>query len=179
MPWTAVGYHRNRRTKPLQTALRYPESILRGASTVPRPRLLAKILAADSTLAAWSERQRLEARLTRAVRSHLPRPVAAQVRALAADARCLELSAGAGAIAASLRQRVPDLLAALRREGWDFTEIRVRVQVRVGAESPVKSTGNQRDASDAGALFDLAGRLPDGPLRTSLARWSRRARGRS
>ena len=145
---------------------------------MPRPLPLSKVLAADGTLAAWSERHRLEARLTAAVRDLLPRPVAAQVRAIAADARCLELTTGAGAIAATLRQRVPDLLAALRREGWDFTEIRVRVQVRVTPPRPVNSTENQRDASSAGPLFDLAGRLAEGPLRRSLLRWSRRARGR-
>ena len=145
---------------------------------MPRPLPLAQILAADSTLAAWSERQRAEARLTAAVRAHLPRPIASQVRAIVADARCLELATGAGAIAATMRQRVPDLLAALRHEGWDFTEIRVRVQVRGNREQAVKSTGNQRDASAAGRLFDLAGDLPDGPLRRSLTRWSRRARGR-
>ena len=145
---------------------------------MPRPKPLANVLAADATLAAWSERQRLEARLTAAVRTHLPRPVGAQLRALAADARCLDLTTGSGAVAATVRQRLPDLLAALRREGWDFTEIRVRVQVRGTAVAPVKSTGNQRDATAAAPLFDLAGRLPDGPLRRSLARWSRRARGR-
>ena len=145
---------------------------------MPRPKPLAKVLAADATLAAWSERQRLEARLTAAVRTHLPRPVGAQLRALAADARCLELTTGSGAVAATVRQRLPDLLAALRREGWDFTEIRVRVQVRGAAAAPVQSTGNQRDATGVAPLFDLAARLPDGPLRRSLARWSRRARGR-
>ena len=145
---------------------------------MPRPLPLAQILAADSTLAAWSERQRAEARLTAAVRAHLPRPIAPQVRAIVADARCLELATGAGAIAATMRQRVPDLLAALRHEGWDFTEIRVRVQVRGTREQPVKSTANQRDANAAGSLFDLAADLPDGPLRRSLTRWSRRARGR-
>jgi len=146
---------------------------------LPRPKPFTQVLASDATLAAWSERQRLEARLTAAVRDHLPRPVGAQVRAVAADARCLELATGAGAIAATVRQRGPDLLAALRREGWDFTEIRVRVQVGRTAEPPVKSTGNQRDASEARPLFDLAERLPDGDLRRSLTRWSRRARGRS
>ena len=145
---------------------------------MPRPKPLAQVLASDATLASWSERQKLEARLTAAVRDHLPRPVAAQVRAVAADTRCLELTTGAGAIAATVRQRGPDLLAALRREGWDFTEIRVRVQVRARAEQPVKSTGNQRDASAAAPLFELAGRLADGPLRRSLARWSRLRRGR-
>ena len=145
---------------------------------MPRPKPLTAVLASDATLAAWSERQRLEARLTAAVRDHLPRPVGAQVRAIAADARCLELATGAGAIAATVRQRGPDLLAALRREGWDFTEIRVRVQVRANPGQPVKSTANQRDASAAGALFELAGRLRDGPLRRSLTRWSRKTRGR-
>jgi len=145
---------------------------------LPRPQPLAQVLASDATLAAWSERQRLEARLTAAVRDHLPRPVGAQVRAVAADARCLELATGAGAIAATVRQRGPDLLAALRREGWDFTEIRVRVQVRRAPGGSVKSTGNQRDASAATPLFDLADRLADGPLRSALARWSRRSRGR-
>jgi hypothetical protein len=136
------------------------------------------VLASDRTLAEWSERARLEARLTAAVRSHLPRPVGAQVRVVAADAHCLTLATGAGAIAASVRQRLPDLVAALRREGLDFTEIRVRVQVRQPAASPVKNAENQRDASSAAPLFALSERLPDGPLRRSLARWSRRARGR-
>ena len=145
---------------------------------MPRPKPITQVLASDATLAAWSERQRLEARLTAAVRNHLPRPVGAQVRAIAADARCLELATGAGAIAATVRQRGPDLLAALRREGWDFTEIRVRVQVRPSPGQPVKSTANQRDASAAGSLFELAERLTEGPLRRSLTRWSRRTRGR-
>ena len=144
-----------------------------------RPLPLTQVLERDATLADWSKRHRLEARLTAAVRACLPRPVAPQVRVAAAETHCLELAAGAGAIAAIVRQRVPDLLSALRREGWDFTEIRVRVQVNRTAEPPVKSTENQRDASGARPLFDLADRLPDGALRQSLARWSRRARGRS
>jgi hypothetical protein len=146
---------------------------------LPRPLPLAQVLERDATLAEWSRRHRLEARLTAAIRAHLPRPVAPQVRVAAAASQCLELAAGAGAVAAVLRQRAPDLLAALRREGWDFTEIRVRVQVIQMAEQPVKSTGNQRDATGARPLFDLAERLTEGPLRRSLSRWSRRARGRS
>ena len=145
---------------------------------MPRPLPLSKVLAADRTLAEWSERARLEARLTAIVRTHLPRPVGAQLRVVAADANCLTLATGAGAIAASVRQRIPDLVAALRREGLDFTEIRVRVQVRASVALPVKNTENQRDASSAKPLFELSERLSDGPLRQSLARWSRRARGR-
>ena len=145
---------------------------------MPRPVPLSKVLAADRTLSEWSERARLEGQLTAIVRTHLPRPVGAQVRVVAADAGCLTLATGAGAIAATVRQRVPDLVAALRREGLDCTEIRVRVQVRAPAAVPVKNAGNQRDAASAGPLFDLSEKLSDGPLRRSLLRWSRRARGR-
>jgi hypothetical protein len=34
------------------------------------------------------------------------------------------------------------------------------------------------DSSAASPLFDLADRLPEGPLQQALRRWSRRARGR-
>ena len=145
---------------------------------MPRPTSLAKILDRDATLSAWVDRHREELRLTAALRDHLPRPVAAQVRVSSASSGVLTLSGSSGAIAAAVRQRTPELLAALRREGWDFTEIKVRVQVRGLAGQPVKSAGNQRDASDAHALFDLSAKLPDSPLRASLQRWSRRARGR-
>lgn len=145
---------------------------------MPRPTSLARILDRDATLGAWAERHRHELRLTAALRDHLPRPVAAQVRVSSATAGILTLAGSSGAIAAAVRQRCPELLAALRREGWDFTEIKVRVQVRGLPAGPVKSSGNQRDASGADALFDLSGRLPDGPLRSSIQRWSRRARGR-
>jgi hypothetical protein len=136
------------------------------------------VLARDTALANWSERARFEARLTALLRAHLPRAVGPHVRVAGTEANCLELAAGAGAIAATLRQRGPDLLAALRREGWDFTEIRVRVQVRGTAGTTLKKAVNQRDASGARPLFDLAERLEDGPLRRSLSRWARRARGR-
>ena len=145
---------------------------------VPRPTSLAKVLDRDATLSAWADRHRHEMRLTAALRDHLPRPVAAQVRVSSTSSGILALACSSGAIAAAVRQRGPELLAALRREGWDFTEIKVRVQVRGLPAAPVKSSGNQRDASGANALFDLSSALPDGPLRASIERWSRRARGR-
>jgi hypothetical protein len=146
---------------------------------VPRPLRLAQVFERDAALAGWSQRHREEARLTAAVRAQLPRPLAPQVRVAASDSKSIELAAGAGAVAAILRQRAPDLLAALRREGWDFTELRVRVQVRGLVVSPVKTSENQRDATGARPLFELSERLSDGPLRAALTRWSRRARGRS
>lgn len=116
--------------------------------------------------------------MTRLVRKHLPRPIAERVHVTDAHDGVLELAATAGAIAATLRQRAPDLRAALARDGCDFTDIRVRVQVATRRESDQKSVRRQWDSASATPLFELAGRLPDGPLKAALTRWSRRARGR-
>ena len=64
------------------------------------------------------------------VRRHLPRPSPLRIRIAEERDGQLELAADAGAIAAIVRQRSAELLTALTREGWEFTGIRVRVQVR-------------------------------------------------
>ena len=53
------------------------------------------------------------------------------------DGPALELSTPSGAIASVVRQKAPDLVAALRREGWEFSGIRLRVQPQ--AASPEKT----------------------------------------
>jgi hypothetical protein len=143
-------------------------------STAP----LARVFAADTRIAAWTARLKEEAALTALVRRQLPRPLADRVRVTGVRSGTLELATSAGAVAAAVRQRTPDLIAALRREGCDFTEIRVRVQVASAAPPMQKTLGRQMDTR-ASALFDLGGRLPDGPLKSALDRWSRRARGRT
>jgi hypothetical protein len=144
---------------------------------MPRPAPLARVLAADPALSAWVERQRVCETLAGRVRPGLPRALARLVHVSAYEGGHLELAARAGAVAAAVRQRSPAILASLRREGWDFTEIRVRVQVVSQPLAPPKNSSNQRDASGARALFSLADRLPEGPLRAALGGWSRRARG--
>ena len=139
---------------------------------------LARVFAADSRIAAWTARLKEEAALTALVRRQLPRPLADRVRVTGIRDGTLELATSAGAVAAVVRQRTPDLIAALRREGCDFTEIRVRVQVGGSAAPGQKPLSRQMDAR-AYAVFDLASRLPEGPLKLALDRWSRRARGRS
>lgn len=145
---------------------------------VPALRQIARILESDAHLAAWAERHRREAALTLLLQRHLPRPIAERVRVVDARATVLELAAGAGAIAAALRQRVPGLRAALAQSGCDFTEIRVRVQVVLPRDPRQTNDRRPWDCADATPLFELARRLPEGPLRASIARWSRRARGR-
>ena len=144
----------------------------------PSHRTLSGVLESEPELAGWTARHRRESELTLLLRKHLPRPIADRVRVADTRAGVLELAAGSGAIAAALRQRAPELRAALARDGRDFTDIRVRVQVMRGSEAVPKSPSRQWDSKTAAPLFDLADRLTDGPLKTALARWSRRARGR-
>ncbi len=115
-----------------------------------------------------------EARLNVAVRRHVPRALAERVRVSEANPPVIHLAAAAGAIAAVLRQRTPDILAGLRREGWDFTELRVRVQVKAGPGPGLIPPKIQRDKVNTAPLSLLAESLPDGPLRLAVARLIRR-----
>ena len=155
------------------------ESHLMATRRPPAHRPLARVLESDPQIADWTARQRREATLTRLVRKHLPRPVAERVSVTALGPRVLELGAGGGAIAAAVRQRLPDLRAALAREGVDVAEIRVRVQVVIARPGPGPVPPRRTlDSRAAAPLFDLADRLSSGPLKDALSRWSRRARGR-
>lgn len=137
-------------------------------------RPLSRILAGDDQIAAWHQRMQQESRLTAAVRRMLPRALADRVRVAEAGATTLKLAVPAGAVAAVVRQRSPDLLAGLRREGLHFTQIEVRVQVSVEPQSTRKININQSTKVDSAALRDLAGRLAPGPLREAVLRLARR-----
>ena len=136
---------------------------------------LKQVLAADATLADWEARRGREHALTIVVRRHLPRPLAPRIHVVDARSGELELAADAGAIAAMLRQRSADLLVALRRQGWEFTGIRVRVQVRAEPRPPPKAAVNQPDRTSLQSLAALARGLPRGPLKAALERFLRRA----
>ena len=139
------------------------------------PQPLQRILAADPALAAWYARRRREAALTAIVRRHLPRPLAERIRVAEDRGPELNLIADAGAIAAVARQRAPDLLAELQREGCEFTSIRVRVQVATPSRKVGKKVLKHIDRSAFRSLATLAQELPAGPLKAALARFLRRA----
>lgn len=141
----------------------------------PFARPIKQILADDATLARWEERRRRLDALTGIVRRRLPRPLAERIRVADAEGRELTLVSDAGATAAIVRQRGPDLLAALQREGWEFTGIRVRVQVRVEPARLNKRAHNQIDRTALRPLAGLARDLPPGPLKAALARFLRRS----
>ena len=115
-----------------------------------------------------------ETRLTTAVRRLLPRALADRVRVAEAVTPTLTLAVPAGAVAAVVRQRSPDLLAGLRREGWDFTEFEVRVQVGTTMLSGKKVTKNQSHKVNPAPLRQLACDLPAGPLRDAVQRLARK-----
>jgi len=138
------------------------------------PQPLQRIFAADPALSAWTARHRHQSALTAQLRHHLPRALAEHVRVTDDRGAELTLAAASGAVAAIARQRAPDLLADLRREGYEFTSIRVRVQVGpTGAESK-KHVPKQLDRASLRPLSALADRLQPGPLKASLARFLRR-----
>lgn len=139
------------------------------------PQSLQRIVATDATLATWDARRRREAALTATVRHHLPRALAARIRVADSQGPELVLAAEAGAIAAITRQRTPDLIVALQREGYEFTGIRVRVQVRTDPVPAAKTVSKQVDRASLRPLAALARDLPPGPLKAALARLLRRA----
>jgi hypothetical protein len=139
------------------------------------PQAFAQVLANDALLCSWHKRLRAEALLNAAVRAELPRPLADRIRVAEAVGGTLTLFAAAGAVAAIARQRMPDILAALARNGWNFTEIRVRVQVGGQPLRTQKIPLRQRDRINAAPLKRLASELPAGPLKDALERLTRRA----
>jgi len=142
---------------------------------VRSPQPLQRILRSDATLAAWASRRDREEALAQIIRRHLPRPLALRIRVAEERNGQLELAADAGAIAAVVRQRSAELLTALKREGWQFTGIRVRVQVRTDLVPDRKPLANPLDRSSLRPLSALARTLPPGPLKTALDRFLRRA----
>ncbi len=143
---------------------------------MPRtPQSLQRILTTDPLLGPWNARRQREETLTGIVRRHLPRPLAERVHVTDVQGAELVLAAEAGAIAAVVKQRSPDLIAALQREGCQFSVIRVRVQVRALPEPTQKTNTKQIDRSCFQPLARLARALPNGPLKAALARFVRRA----
>ena len=144
---------------------------------VRSPQPFKRILNADPTLGTWAARRDREEALTAEVRRHLPRPLAPCIRVADALDGQLELSVDAGAVAAIVRQRNVELLAALKHAGWEFSAIRVRVQVRADAEPKKKPLANPIDRVSLQPLSRLTRDLAPGPLRAALERFLRRVGG--
>jgi len=139
------------------------------------PQSLGRILERDGAVAGWNARRLRENSLHELLRRELPRQLADRLRVADATGAELTLTADVGAVAAMLRQRAPDLVASLRRAGWEFSAIRVRVRVHLAPGAPKPGAVAQPDRGDLRPLAELARTLPVGsPLKAALARFVRR-----
>jgi len=137
-------------------------------------RRLQHVLTSDATLAEWLARRDEEQRLDSRIRAVLPRALAERVHVSDGRPPELVLTAGGGAAAALVRQRGPEILGMLRREGWEFTSIRVRVQVGNELSRQTKSPRNQLDDRAVSALERVAGTVGDASLEAALRRLAKR-----
>jgi hypothetical protein len=133
-------------------------------------RLLGQVLQNEAALADLQRRRERELLLQLRLRRALPPALAPHVSVADARSQELELVAASGAAAALLRQRAPDVLHKLAGEGWEFTGIKVRVQVRPAVTGPEKPPKKQLDEAAATTLCTLATRLGDAPLAKALQR---------
>lgn len=138
------------------------------------PQPLSRVVSADASLADWQQRLARETALTAVVRRCLPRLLADRVHVRTPPGADPLITADAGAVAAIVRQRLPDIAAALQREGVNSSGLRVRVQVRIDPAATVKPLKNQLDRESLQPMGELARRLPPGPLRLALERFVRR-----
>lgn len=89
------------------------------------------------------------------------------------EQKILILAANNSAVAAKLRQLVPELTRQLQDKGCEVTGIQVRVQVfqpdQEHTASPITLSSEGR-----ARLTELAGELPDSPLKSALQRLARK-----
>jgi len=141
-----------------------------------RPRSLTpidRIVEGNAQLKAWNDRRQREQAMFSTLRRVLPRPIAERLYITISDGSVLELATGAGAIASVVRQRAPEIVSALQRDGWQFSGIRVRTQPRSMPLSLEKPERRQWDSVSRQPLVALQRTLSPGPLKAALARFLR------
>ena len=137
-------------------------------------RRLQQIMTGESVMAELLKRRQHENALEARIKRALPPSLATCIAVADSRTHELGLAATSGAAAALLRQRAPDLLRILLAEGWEFTGIRVRVQVRFDPAPMPKSVANPLDRAALRPLSELARTLPKGALKAAVERLLRR-----
>jgi len=136
---------------------------------------MQRIVTDDPALAALWDRTKPLRELQKLYAGCVP-PVlrtASRVGSVSGDE--LKLFADSGAVATRLRLLAPGLLAEFRGKGWQFSAIRVAVQV---SPPPAPAPGTPREAMGAKgreSLQRLADTLPESPLQAAIRRLARRS----
>jgi hypothetical protein len=133
-------------------------------------RPLRDVISAQAALAGLLDRRRRDVALLSRLQELLPPALASQLSAADASRAELVVSAASGAAAALLRQRAPEVLETLAREGWKFTGMRLRVQARPSGAQRSKVYAKQMDEAAAVALRSGAGRIADPVLASAVRR---------
>ena len=137
------------------------------------PRRMQRVVGDEPALAALWEKTRPLRDLQQIFVAVVPPYLRTTARVGTVTGDELRLFADSGAAATRLRLLAPGLLAEFRSRGWEFSAIRVAVQVRPPA--PPVPQGPRRELDDQGrtALRRCADGIPPGPLRAALERLAR------
>ncbi|MFA5489940.1 MAG: DciA family protein [Candidimonas sp.] len=111
--------------------------------------------------------------LERATRQALPAGLAQACKAARVDGQQMTLAVPSPAHAAKLRQLAPSVAAKLSEQGWNISEVSVKVQARLAENrtKPLQSGNTQPlDAAALHAFDELSSRLRPGPLADAVRR---------
>jgi hypothetical protein len=134
------------------------------------PRSLQRIVNDDPALAVLRDRTRPLRELQKLYATLVPPYLRTASRVGSVAKEELKLFADSGAVATRLRLHAPDLLIEFRAKGWQFSAIRVAVQVKVQAQSPPKTPRQPPDERARSSLSKAAEGLTDSPLKDALKR---------
>ena len=142
------------------------------------PRKMQRIVTDDPALAVLWDRTRPLRELQKLYATLVPPYLRAASRVGSVAREELKLFADSGAVATRLRLLAPDLLREFRAKGWQFSSIRVAVQVRIPAPAQGKYARAPLDARSRSALLQTAAKLGESPLKDALTRLATRSRSR-
>lgn len=142
------------------------------------PRKMQRIVTDDPALAVLWDRTRPMRELQKLYATLVPPYLRAASRVGSVAPEELKLFADSGAVATRLRLLAPDLLREFRAKGWQFSSIRVAVQVRIPAPTPGKNARAPLDARSRAVLMKTAATMDDSPLKDALTRLATRVRSR-
>lgn len=128
------------------------------------------IVTNDPTLAALWDRTRPLRELQKIYTACVPPYLRTASRVGSIAGGELKLFADSGAAATRLRLLAPALLAEFRGKGWQFSAIRVAVQVQTRPEPAAKSPRKSLDARGQQSLQRLADQLPESTLQAAIKR---------
>jgi hypothetical protein len=138
---------------------------------------LGNLLGATQELKALTAGVRRMQRLQSLYVGTAPRELAKSSRVKSCEAGTLLLAADNAAVAAKLKQLAPRLLVSMRENEPEITKVRIEVQVggrvRARVHEPLKKGLTPGALSK---LDGLAAGMPDGGLKSALARLVRRQR---